>query len=265
MTPRGTASWSPATAAMGTELLKLRRGTTIRLCTVLLVVLVPLSCIGAVALARAPNLPGVTAAKFAPYAVGDLATTHLQVLGQLLSIAVLLAGGFGCAWSFGREFTDGTIGALAGLPVGRGTLALAKGLVLAGWLACCVSASAVVTIALSLAAGGHPSPESWRAAVLAWAVGLLAVGLCLPFGWVASVTRSQLGTIGVLIALVMLTQIVVTLGMGGWFPYAVPSLASGMGGTEAAQLGPASFVLTICMAPLGLGAVGLLWSRLDQT
>jgi hypothetical protein len=38
-----------------------------------------------------------------------------------------------------------------------------------------------------------------------------------------------------------------------------------MGGTEAAQLGPASFVLTMIMAPLGLGAVGLLWSRLDQT
>ena len=223
---------------MGTELLKLRRGTTIRLCTVLLVVLVPLSCIGAVALARAPNLPGVTAAKFAPYAVGDLATTHLQVLGQLLSIAVLLAGGFGCASSFGREFTDGTIGALAGLPVGRGTLALAKGLVLAaGWPAASPlplwSPSPCPWRPADIRHQRVGGPPSWRGRWDCWRWACA----CPSVGWPPSPV-AKLGTIGVLIAVVMLTQIVVTLGMGGWFPYAVPSLASGMGGTEAAQLAP---------------------------
>lgn len=262
---RRTGAWSPLVAALDTEVLKLPRGTVIRLCTILLVAFVPLAGIGAVTLARAPQLPGAAAVKFAPYAHGDLATTHLTVLGQLLSVTVLLAGGFAAAWSFGREFSDGTAGALAGLPVGRGTIAVAKGVILAGWLMACVTASTVVMIGLSLLAGGRFDAASWQAAGLAWTVGLLGVALCLPFGWAASVTRSQLGTVGVLIAVVMLTQIVVTLGGGAWFPFAVPSLASGLGGTEAAQLGPGSIALTAAMGPVGLAASGWLWSRLDRT
>lgn len=262
LTDRG---WSPNGAALGVELLKLRRGMVVRLCSALLVAFVPMCSIGAVALARAPRLPGTAAIKFADYAVGDLATTHLLVLGQLLSVTVLLAGGFASAWSFGREFADGTVGALAGLPVGRGTVALAKGLVLAAWLAAAVTLSVLITLALSLIGGGQLSAEVGRAALMAWWVGLLAVALCLPFGWAASITRSQLGTIGILIAVVMVTQVVVVLGGGGWFPFAVPSLASGMGGAEAARLSPGSYVLALAMAPLGLAASVSLWRRLDRT
>lgn len=265
MTRLGVDRWGLVQAALSTELLKLSRGTVTRLCTVLLVGFVPLSSIGAVALARAPRLPGAAAVKFADYAVGDLATTHLVVLGQLLSVTVLLAGGFASAWSFGREFADGAVGALAGLAVGRGSVALAKGLVLAAWLAAAVTVSVLVTLALSMIAGGQLSLEVWRTALTSEWVGLLAVALSLPFGWAASITRSQLGTIGILIAVVMVTQVVVVLGGGGWFPFAVPSLASGMGGAEAATLNVGSYVLTLAMAPLGLASSVLLWRRLDRT
>ena len=95
--------------------------------------------------------------------------------------------------------------------------------------------------------------------------GLLAVGLALPFAWVATLTRSPLGTIGVLLAVVLVTQIVVVLGAGAWFPYAVPSLLTGMGGPQAAtEIGLGSLVLTAALAPVAALAVALQWRRLTD-
>lgn len=137
-------------AVWSLELLKLRRSTMARLITPLLIVLVPLGSVGAVALARSPSLPGSAAAKFAPYAVGDLMTNHLLVVGQIMSVAVLTAGGFAAAWSYGREFVAGTAGALAGLTAPRWTVGLVKALLLALWLIACHAAALVVTVLLSL-------------------------------------------------------------------------------------------------------------------
>lgn len=265
MTPNRPEPAAGFGAVWSLELLKLRRSMVARLITPLLTGFVPLGAIGAVALARSPELPGAAAAKFAPYATGDLAATQLLVAGQILSVAVLTAGGFAAAWSYGREFTDGTAGALVGLTAPRRTVGLAKALLLGGWLTVCLVASIAVTMLLSLAVGGQLGSEAWQNAATAALAGLLAVALTLPFTWVATLTRSQLGTIGVLIAVVMVTQIVVVLGAGAWFPYAVPSLLTGMGGTEAAAgIGPGSLLITAALAPVAVLAVAWQWQRLDD-
>lgn len=251
-------------AAWGMELLKLRRSTVARLTTPLLIGLVPAGAIGAVALARSPQLPGAAAAKFLPFATGDLAATHLLVAGQVLSVAVLTAGGFAAAWSYGREFTEGSAGALAGLTTPRWMVGLVKALLLVGWLIACLMTSIAVAILLSLAVGGQLDGATWQSAGTAGLAGLLAVALVLPFAWVATVTRSPLGTIGVLIAVVMVTQIIVVLGAGTWFPYAVPSLLTGMGGSEVvAEIGPGSLLVTAGLAPLAVAAVARQWQRLN--
>lgn len=259
-------SWAEGFGATwSVEALKLRRSVVARLITPVLVGLVPLAGIGAVALARSPALPGAAAAKFLPYATGDLAATHVLVVGQLLSVAVLTAGGFAAAWCYGREFSDGTAGARVGLPVRPATAGLVKALLLAGWLSVCVVAAIAITLVASLAVGGEPGVLAWRNAADAAVAGLLAVGLALPFAWVASLTRSPLGTIGVLIAIVAVTQIVVVLGVGLWFPYAVPSLLTGMGGPEAAsEIQPGALAVTAAVAPLAVVAVALYWQRLND-
>ena len=198
--------------------------------------LVPLGSVGMVAFARSPQAVGPTAAKLADYATGDLATTHLLVCAQVLSVAALAAGGFFVAWSFGRELESGTAGALFGLAVPRGTIALAKCLVALAWVMSCVVLTVAVTAAASAvvtAASGEPF-AAWAGMRDALLAGLLGGGLALPFAWVATVTRSQLGTVGALVGMVALTQIVVLLGGGTWFPYAAPSLWAGMGGADAA-------------------------------
>lgn len=252
------------TTAWTVEQLKLSRSVLARVVTPLLVIVIPLASVGSVALARSPHQPGTAAAKFGAYATGPLAQAHLEVCGQILSVAALVAGGFAAAWSFGREFTEGTAGASFGLAVPRGLIALAKGMVLACWLTGCVAISVGLTVALSAALGGDVVAALPSAGV-ALGAGALAVGLAIPFGWVATRTRSPLGTVGVLIGLVAATQVVVTLGAGAWFPYAIPSLWAGAGGPEAAaRITPAALLLTAAVAPLGLALVGRAWARLTD-
>lgn len=256
-------------AALAVEALKLRRSTVARLATALLLLLVPLGSVGMVALARSPQAVGPTAAKLADYATGDLTTTHLLVCAQVLSVAALAAGGFFVAWSFGRELESGTAGALFGLAVPRATIALAKCLVALAWIVSCVVLAVAVTTAASAAiaasSGAAFGPAAWAGARDAVVAGLLGGGLSLPFAWVATATRSQLGTVGALVGMVALTQIVVLLGGGSWFPYAAPSLWAGMGGADAAAaVGLPHLLLAAAVAPLAIAAIVAAWRRLTN-
>jgi ABC-2 type transport system permease protein len=254
-------------AALAVEALKLRRSVVARLASGLLVVLVPLGSVGTVALARSPRAVGPTAAKLADYATGDLTTTHLVVCAQILSVAALVAGGFFVAWSFGRELESGTAGALFGLAVPRGTVALAKCLVTLAWIAGCLVLTVSVTVAASaaVAAGSGASFEAWPGVLTALVAGLLGGGLALPFAWVATSTRSQLGTVGALVGVIATTQIVVLLGGGSWFPYAAPSLWTGMGGPDAAAaVGLPHLLLAAAVTPLAIAAVVHAWRRLTN-
>ncbi len=262
------SSASALGAALTVEALKLRRSLVARVAGALLIVVVPTASVGAVALARSPLAVGAAAVKLTPYSSGDLVTTHFMVCAQVLSVATLFAGGFVLARSFGREFESGSAGALFALTVPRETIALAKALVVLGWIGLCV----VVTVALTLAASAMVAVgagTSLSAAVTgaggALVSGLLGAGLALPFGWVATSTRSQLGTIGGLVGVVALTQIVVLLGGGAWFPYAVPSLWAGMGGpAAAAAIGGPHLLVTAAVAPVSLVIIVGSWRRLTK-
>ncbi|MEU2199163.1 ABC transporter permease [Isoptericola sp. NPDC019482] len=253
--------------ALRVEALGWRRSTVQRLATPLLIALVPLASVGMTALARSGAVAGAGAAKLADYAAGDLATTHLVVAGQILSVAVLMAGGFAVAATFGQPLADGRAGAWFGLATPRGTLALARVLVVLGWVAACVVAAVALTVGASAAAAASVSapfgPEAWEAAARALAAGLLGAGLVLPFAAVATATRSALATVGALIGVVALTQVVVLVGAGAWFPYAVPSLWTGTGGPgAAAEVGVGALALTAAVAPAAAVLVVAQWRRL---
>ncbi|RPF19689.1 ABC transporter permease [Myceligenerans xiligouense] len=256
-------------AAWETEWLLCARSTIVRLATALLLVAIPAGAIGAVALARADTAATTTAAKFAPYATGPLAETHVLTAAQILSVALLMAGGFAMAWTFGQEIATGLAGARTGMATSRGSVALAKVLVHLTWLAGCVVAVVGLTLAASAlmcAVTGEPFDDGvWSRAGLALTAGLLSAGLTVPFGWVATLTRSPLGTVGVLIGVVVVTQIATTLGAGAWFPYAATSLWTEMGGAEAASaVGLPQLLLVAAVAPAGTAAVVHAWRRLDD-
>src|SRR5680860_199382 len=99
------------------------RSITARITTALVALVTPAAAIGMVALARSGAITGPSAAKFEPFTTGTYAHASSMLLGQVLTIVVLLSAGFTVAWMFGREWADRTLGSLFSLPVSRTQLA----------------------------------------------------------------------------------------------------------------------------------------------
>ncbi|NTV40337.1 MAG: ABC transporter permease subunit [Demequinaceae bacterium] len=222
------------------------RSLTARIATALAAVVAPAFAIGGVALARSGAITGPSAVKFAPFATGTFAEASSLLLGQILTVVMVLAAGFVAAWLFGREWADKTIGSLFSLPVSRTSVAWAKVAIASAWVLACVTlAVGAATVAIGAADASHLDAGTWRALGLDWVAGTMMGLLGIPFGWLAIVTRGYLGALGGIIAVTAVSQILAGLGVGRWVPYVAPALWAGAGGDQASA---------------GVGAVHLLWA-----
>ncbi|MGV8967495.1 MAG: ABC transporter permease [Cellulomonas sp.] len=252
---RAAGRWGPA---LEVEALKLRRATAARVAGTGVVVGVPAMAAGFVAVARSGS-SGQLAVKVRPMLLGSGWEAYLGAIAQVLSIAVFLAVGLVVCWSFGREFTDGTFGALFALPTSLRSIAEAKLAVLTVWgLGVCATTLAVA-LPLGVVIGlGLPDGAALPAVLRVVTVGALTVALALPLALVASAGRGYLPGIGALLAIVIVTQIVTLSGAGGWFPYAAPGLWAGMGG-EAYAAGVTALQLGLTLPVGALGAIATAW------
>ncbi len=251
-------------AALAVEDLKLRRATAPRVAALAVGLGAPAFAAAATAAVRA-DLEGPFVAKMAPMLTGTGWAALLGLVGELLSVGLLLAVGVVVSWSFGREFTDGTFGALFALPTPRRTVALAKVLTLAHWAVDVVLGTLAVTAALGFATGlGVPDAEGWAAGGATLLIGLLTTCLALPLAYVASSQRGYLPGIGALLGVIVVTQVLAVTGVGAWFPYAAPGMWSGMGGAEvAATVTPVQLALAVPMGLLGVVATLRWWDRAE--
>ncbi|GAA1388212.1 ABC transporter permease [Catellatospora chokoriensis] len=173
------------------------------------------------------------AAKLGPLAAEGGWPAMLNVATQVTAAAGLLAFGVGLSWMFGREFTDGTITGLFGLPVTRPTIAAAKLIVFLLW-ACVASAGLTAAVALAAVAVTRqaPSPADWAGLGRLLALALMTAALAAPAAWAATVGRGLLPAIAAVVGLMAVTQIVVVAGAdGGWFPPTAPALWALLPGT----------------------------------
>ncbi len=173
--------------------------------------------------------------------------------GGLLACSVLLA------WLFAREFSDRTINGLFALPISRAELATAKLLVYSGWALFIAAALPLGVLLLGLALGYGPPELAWLDLGRLVALALGTAVVALPVAWVATASRSLLAGIGAGIALMVLGQVGVLTGGGGWIPTAVPSLFALVPGS----VGPDQLLLALVFGVAG--AIGCLfsWRRLQ--
>lgn len=239
------------------------RSLTARIATALVAVVAPAFAIGGVALARSGAVTGPSAVKFAPFAAGTFADASSLLLGQILTVVMVLAAGFVAAWLFGREWADRTMGSLFALPVSRTSIARAKVAVAAAWVVACVTvAVGGATIAIAVADASHLDAPTWRALGLDWAAGTMMGLLGIPFGWVAVVTRGYLGALGGIIGVTAVSQILTGLGVGRWVPYVAPAVWAGAGGDDAsAGIGVVHLAWAVVFAGLGAWAATRAFSR----
>ncbi|KRB38640.1 ABC transporter permease [Microbacterium sp. Root180] len=245
-------------AALWAEGMKLAGSTVGRVGSV--AVVVGVSVLSGSMLLAAHSDDAQLLAKLGPVASGDwtgflLGAAQITGAGGMGGFAVVLA------WMFGREFGDGTITGLFALPVRRSTISLAKLLVYAAWAVAMSAALGLSLLFVGLIAGLGPlTTADAESLVRQFALGVMSAAIAIPVAWAATLSRSVLGGVSVAIALVVVAQVSVLAGIGGWMPLAAPALWAVSGGTAVS---PLQLVLVVPFAAAAVIATAITWARLQ--
>jgi ABC-2 type transport system permease protein len=245
-------------AAVAVETRKTTAARVVLSTTVLLIAGVAMLSAASTLAAESGNAQIV--AKLGPLAAAGGWAALLGTASQISGAAGLLAFGVVLSWIYGREFADGTITGLFGLPVSRPTLALAKLVVYLLWSLIVSAVLVLVVTGVGLATGmGWPDGEAaaalGRLAALVPLTGLLAV----PAAWASTIGRGLLPGIATTVVSIAISQVMVVAGTGGWFPFAAPTLWAIMPG----MVGPTQLALVV-VVPVVFGGLALAsWGRLQ--
>src|SRR4051812_43083355 len=246
-------------AAVWAEIVKLIGSTVGRVASIAIVLGIA-AISGSMLLAAATSSDPQLLAKLGPVATGDwrgflLGGAQITGAGGLGGFAVALA------WMFGREFGDGTITGLFALPIPRTTIALAKLVVYALWVCAMSIALALALMAVGSVAGLGPLGESdWWMLARQCALCVMSIAITLPVAWAATLSRSVLGGVSVAIGLVVVAQVSVLAGLGGWMPLAAPALWALSGGVDVSGL---QLSLLVPFGVLAIVACAVTWRRLQ--
>jgi ABC-2 type transport system permease protein len=189
--------------------------------------------------------------------------TYLGLFAQMMA-----AGGFFLfilitSWIFGREFTDGTLKDILAVPVGRGTILLAKFIVAAAWSA----ALTVVILTAGLVMGVIFNLPQGSGSILLQGSGRAAITACLvfavttPIALLASIGRGYLLPIGLAILALIMANLMVVAGWGDTFPWALPGLYAQAKGS----LAPVSYWVVFLTGLAGMIGTYLWWKLADQS
>lgn len=186
-----------------------------------------------------------------------LGFTSLIVAGGGLFMFVLAL-----SWIFGREFADGTIKDMLAVPVQRSSILLAKFIVAAIWsvtLALTIFAVSLIMGAVIKLPGGSIS-IILHGGLLLMSTAILAIVVALPFAFIASAGRGYLLPLGVVVLLLMMTNLVALAGWGEYFPWAVPGLFA----QAKSPLTLVSFGIVLITGLAGMAVTYLWWKYADQ-
>jgi len=228
--------------------------------------LMPLGIAFLIFLARNPELAnklGLISAKadLLAYSATDW-STYFSFMGQMIAAAGFIFFVMLVSWTFGREFTDGTVTDLLAVPVPRATIVLAKFFAAVLWsllIAIEIVAVAFVMGLLTHIPGGATSVymEGLRQSFM---VSVITIILVLPFAFFASAGRGYLLPIGLAIVTLIFTNIVALAGWGEYFPWAVAGLYS-----QNIPLLPISYWLVVLTGLGGIAATYAWWRFADHT
>ncbi len=185
--------------------------------------------------------------------------SYLKILTQAMGVGGVLIFGFVASWIFGREYSDDTVKDLLALPVSARSIINAKYVVYIFWGLCLAISNLIIGVIIGLLTNlGHAPFNEIVPALSAYAVTtMLTLALGPPVALHALLGRGYLAPIGFVVATLVFSQIIAASGYGGYFPWSVPALHSGLGeGVPAA-----GYVLLMCT---GAGAYFVSISQLKN-
>jgi ABC-2 type transport system permease protein len=209
--------------------------------------------------AAASGSPDVVA-KLGPLVASGGWPGYLSAALQVTAAGSAGACGILLSWSFGREFSEGTVSGLFALPVSRQAIAASKLIVYLLWSVVAAAAVTVVLVAAGLLTGlGELTASDIGVAIRLPLLIVLTAFMATPAAWVSTLSRGLLGGIAVTIALVASAQVLVFAGSGPWYPPAAPALWALQ---PTATNGTATLVGLLLPAVVALLTV-IAWGRLQ--
>jgi ABC-2 type transport system permease protein len=192
--------------------------------------------------------------------------SYLGLISQIIAVAGLIFFSLAATWVFGREFADGTVKDLLAVPISREIILLAKFIVVALW---CLAATAIMIVFGLILGTAIGLPKG--SGLLSPGLTTLMITACLviidvfPVAFFASVGRGYLLPMGVVILVLILGNIAVIAGYGGYFPWSVPGLYTQSLESQNTQLEPISYLIVILTGLAGMAGTYLWWTRADQS
>jgi ABC-type transport system involved in multi-copper enzyme maturation permease subunit len=194
--------------------------------------------------------------------------SYFGLLSQAVGVGGVLIFGFVASWLFGREYSDGTAKDLLALPVSRSKIINAKFIYYVIW---CV-ALVLSNLLLGLLIGIVLQLPGWSPFVFAnsmtiyFVTTILIILLNTPIAFFAIAGKGFMTPLGFVAILLVMAQIIGALGLGNYFPWAVPGIYSGSGGADMkSDLNYLSFLIIIITSIIGYSSTILWWKFSDQT
>ena len=256
-------------ATLMTEFMKLRRSKILWI-TIVLFIFIPLIMSLMFFLQKHPEISeklGIIGTKATMLRLGKADwPTYLGFLTQVMAGIGLMGFGFVASWVFGREYAERTIKDILALPVLRSNIVISKLIVIALW---CILLILVFFVS-GIVFGQLIHISGWSGEVIIeqtktyWITSFLTLLLCPPVAFFASYSRGYLLPMGFVIFTLILANFIGLVGLGPYFPWAIPGLFSVPAGTEGMQLNFISYIILIFTSILGLFGTLAWWRFADQ-
>ena len=190
----------------------------------------------------------------------------LSVLNQLIASVGLIGFGFVTSWIFGREYLEHTLTDIIALPVSRSSIVIAKFIIIFIWCALLT----LILFLTGLAIGHIIAIPGWSQQVLLKNAGIyfytafLTLLLTTTVAFIATIGKGIIAPIGFVIIVLIIAQFVALVGLGPYFPWAIPGINTIPPGTQGLEIVPASYIILILTSILGFTGTIAWWRYADQ-
>jgi ABC-type transport system involved in multi-copper enzyme maturation permease subunit len=190
---------------------------------------------------------------------------YLVLLTQGMAGIGLIGFGFITSWVFGREYTDHTIKDILALPASRSSFVISKLIVILLWG---ILLSVIFFIA-GLLFGFMAGLTGWSYEMVIQflykfsMVSLLSILLCTPIAFFASYSNGFLLPVGIVILTMMMANFTGLLGVGPYFPWAIPAMFCVPSGTPI-PIHAVSYLILVGTSIVGLAGTIAWWRYADQ-
>lgn len=191
---------------------------------------------------------------------------YFRLLIEGMAGVGLVGTGFVTSWIFGREFSDHTIKDILALPVSRVYIVISKFIMVVFWSVILSTTYFIFGLLFGLVVDlpGLSAGIIYQNGKIFWVTAFLLLILCTPVAFLASYSRGYIFPIGFVILTMILANFSGLVGLGPYFPWAVPGLYGVPSGAEGMQLNITSYIILICTGLIGLYGTIAFWLYADQ-